>query len=63
MDLVKQIAHTHDAKVNDVLLAITTGGLRGLLHSRGEPIEGEGEDTPFGFSAARRRRWGGGGSL
>lgn len=40
IDLVKQVAHTHDAKVNDVLLAVTAGGLRGLLRSRGEPVEG-----------------------
>jgi WS/DGAT/MGAT family acyltransferase len=39
MSLVKQIAHAHGAKVNDVLLAITAGGLRGLLQSRGEAIE------------------------
>jgi diacylglycerol O-acyltransferase len=37
--LVKQIAHAHDARVNDVLLAVTAGGLRGLLHSRGEPVD------------------------
>ena len=39
MPLVKQIAHGHDATVNDVLLAVTAAGLRGLLHSRGEPVE------------------------
>jgi WS/DGAT/MGAT family acyltransferase len=39
LELVKQIAHAHDAKVNDVLLAVTAGGLRGLLHSRGEPVD------------------------
>ncbi len=39
MDTVKLIAHTHEAKVNDVLLAVTAGGLRGLLHSRGEAVE------------------------
>jgi diacylglycerol O-acyltransferase len=39
IDLVKEIAHSHDATVNDVLLAVTTGGLRGLLRSRGEPTE------------------------
>jgi hypothetical protein len=36
---VKQIAHAHHATVNDVLLAITAGGVRGLLHTRGEPVE------------------------
>jgi diacylglycerol O-acyltransferase / wax synthase len=39
IDLVKKIAHSHDAKVNDVLLEITAGGLRGLLRHRGEPVE------------------------
>ena len=40
LELVNEVAHTHDAKVNDVLLAVIAGGLRGLLSSRGEPIEG-----------------------
>jgi WS/DGAT/MGAT family acyltransferase len=40
LDRVKQVAHIHDATVNDVLLAVTAGGLRALLHSRGEPVEG-----------------------
>jgi len=40
LELVNEVAHTHDAKVNDVLLAVITGGLRGLLRTRGEPIEG-----------------------
>jgi diacylglycerol O-acyltransferase / wax synthase len=39
MDLVKQVAHGRDATVNDVLLAVTAAGLRGLLHSRGESVE------------------------
>jgi WS/DGAT/MGAT family acyltransferase len=39
LDQVKKIAHAHDATVNDVLLAVTAGGLRELLGSRGEPIE------------------------
>jgi WS/DGAT/MGAT family acyltransferase len=39
IDLVREIAHRHDATLNDVLLALTAGGLRGLLHSRGEPVE------------------------
>src|SRR5205823_10663100 len=38
-DLVMKIAHEHGAKVNDVLLEVTAGGLRGLLRSRGEPVE------------------------
>ena len=40
LELVNEVAHVHDAKVNDVLLAVIAGGLRGLLRSRGEPIEG-----------------------
>ncbi len=36
--LVKKIAHEHGAKVNDVLLGVTAGGLRGLLRNRGEPV-------------------------
>jgi len=39
LDSVKQIAHTHHATVNDVLLAVAAGGLRALLHSRAEPVE------------------------
>jgi diacylglycerol O-acyltransferase / wax synthase len=39
LDVIKQIAHAHDATVNDVLLAITAGGLRGLFRSRGETVE------------------------
>jgi diacylglycerol O-acyltransferase len=40
LELVNEVARTHDAKVNDVLLAVIAGGLRCLLRSRGEPIEG-----------------------
>ncbi|HXM54941.1 MAG TPA: WS/DGAT domain-containing protein, partial [Candidatus Dormibacteraeota bacterium] len=32
--------HLHGAKVNDVLLAAIAGGLRALLVSRGEPVDG-----------------------
>ena len=39
IQLVKEIAHAYDATVNDVLLAATAGGLRGLLRSRGERVE------------------------
>jgi diacylglycerol O-acyltransferase len=38
IDLVKNVAHSYNAKVNDVLLEVTAGGLRGLLHNRGEPV-------------------------
>jgi diacylglycerol O-acyltransferase len=40
LGLVKQIAHAHHAKVNDVLMAILAGGLRALLVGRGEPVDG-----------------------
>ena len=40
LELVNEVAHIHDSTVNDVLLAMIAGGLRGLLCSRGEPIEG-----------------------
>jgi hypothetical protein len=40
LQLVSEVAHAHDAKVNDVLLAVIAGGLRGLLRNRGEQIEG-----------------------
>ena len=39
LDEVKEVAHAHAATVNDVLLAVTAGGLRTLLRSRGEPVE------------------------
>lgn len=38
LDLAKQIAHTHHAKINDVVLAAVAGGLRGLLANRGETV-------------------------
>jgi diacylglycerol O-acyltransferase / wax synthase len=38
--LVRQIAHAHGGTVNDVLLAAVAGGLRDLLRSRGEDVEG-----------------------
>lgn len=39
-DLVRQIARAHHATVNDLLLALIAGGLRALLRSRGESVEG-----------------------
>jgi diacylglycerol O-acyltransferase / wax synthase len=38
LDLAKEVAHAHQAKVNDVLLAAIAGGLRDLLLSRGEHV-------------------------
>jgi diacylglycerol O-acyltransferase len=40
LDEVKAVAHAHGATVNDVLLALTAGGLRGVLRHRGEPVAG-----------------------
>ena len=40
LEQVSEVAHSHGATVNDVLLAVIAGGMRGLLGSRGEPIEG-----------------------
>jgi diacylglycerol O-acyltransferase len=39
LDPIKQVAHAHAATVNDVLLAVTAGGLGALLCRRGEPVE------------------------
>jgi WS/DGAT/MGAT family acyltransferase len=39
LDEVKRVAHAHGGTVNDVLLAVTEGGLRELLRSRGDPTE------------------------
>ncbi|MEE1783613.1 wax ester/triacylglycerol synthase family O-acyltransferase [Streptomyces sp. SP17BM10] len=40
LDAVEQIAHSHEVKLNDVLMAAAAGGLRDLLLSRGERVEG-----------------------
>ena len=37
---VSAVARAHDATINDVLLAMIAGGLRSLLLSRGENVEG-----------------------
>jgi diacylglycerol O-acyltransferase len=39
LEVAKQIAHAHGAKVNDVVLTAVAGGLRELLRSRGEDVE------------------------
>ena len=38
LEAVKQAGRAHGATVTDVLLAVTSGGVRALLASRGEPI-------------------------
>jgi WS/DGAT/MGAT family acyltransferase len=40
LDRVKDAGHAHGATVNDVLLSVTTGGIRALLGGRGEPVAG-----------------------
>jgi diacylglycerol O-acyltransferase len=40
LEVAKQIAHAHHAKVNDVVPAAVAGGLRRLLAGRGEDVEG-----------------------
>jgi WS/DGAT/MGAT family acyltransferase len=36
----KQLAHRHGGKVNDVVLSLATAGVRALLHTRGESLDG-----------------------
>jgi WS/DGAT/MGAT family acyltransferase len=44
---VKEIAHSHDATVNDVLLAALSGGLRHYLRNRGAPVREMQAMVPF----------------
>jgi hypothetical protein len=39
LDVARNIAHTHGATVNDVLMTAVAAGYTDLLSSRGEPIE------------------------
>jgi len=39
LDGMKRVAHTNEGKVNDVLLALVTGGLGALLSARGERVD------------------------
>jgi diacylglycerol O-acyltransferase / wax synthase len=39
LEVAKQVAHAHQAKVNDVVLAAVAGGLRQLLAGRGEDVD------------------------
>lgn len=39
IELVKQIGHSHEATVNDVLMTIMADGLRDLLRGRGEHVD------------------------
>lgn len=40
LEVARQVAHAHQAKVNDVVLAAIAGGLRQLLAGRGEDVQG-----------------------
>jgi WS/DGAT/MGAT family acyltransferase len=37
---MKEAAHAHEGKINDVVLTLWAGGLRRLLRHRGEPVAG-----------------------
>lgn len=36
---LRDVAHTNEATVNDVLLTVMSGGLRALMEERGEPVD------------------------
>jgi WS/DGAT/MGAT family acyltransferase len=40
LDAVKAVKNRHDCKVNDVVLALVTGGLRHILQERGDLVDG-----------------------
>ena len=52
---LRSIGHANHATANDVLLAITAGGLRALLMGRGEPVGGVW--VPIYVPITMRRRW------
>ena len=52
---MRGIARAHDATVNDVLLAMTAGGLRALLLGRGESVDDL--TVPIYVPISMRRRW------
>lgn len=51
---VRRVARAHRASVNDVLLSVTAAGLRKLLISRGEPVDGV--ETRIYVPVSLRRR-------
>jgi diacylglycerol O-acyltransferase / wax synthase len=63
LELINDVAHMHGATVNDVLLAMIAGGLRGLLWNRDEPIEGVILPIYVPVSLRRRRSGQEGGNL
>ena len=40
LEAARLVAHAHGGKINDVVLAVVSGGLRAVLLRRGEPVEG-----------------------
>ena len=40
LEAAREVAHRHQAKINDVVLALAAGGIRALLRSRSEPTDG-----------------------
>jgi WS/DGAT/MGAT family acyltransferase len=40
LETARAVAHARNAKINDVVLTIVSGGVRELLMARGEPVEG-----------------------
>jgi WS/DGAT/MGAT family acyltransferase len=57
LDLTKQVAHAHHAKVNDVVLAAVAGGLRELLTSRGEDVQGLAQRAMVTISLHDEQPW------
>ena len=55
LEVVTRIARTHRATVNDVLLAIIAGGLRGLFTSRGERVDEVRIDVPVTLRTEQTR--------
>ena len=40
LELTRAVAHAHGAKINDVVLAVVSGGVRELLMARREAVDG-----------------------
>jgi WS/DGAT/MGAT family acyltransferase len=57
LDLTKQVAHAHHAKVNDVVLTAVAGGLRELLASRDEDVQGLSQRAMVTISLHDEQPW------